>query len=158
MSLKRTVAHCQRPTSKWRGWMCSAERQVSVEKRHWPNQNTLSIQSHTIRTWILTCTVTNGKKPAHIPPQSSSRLTPIWPDLEAFCRKDEEGRYKQLYTTYYIYYNLRHWSRTLPELNFQLFWVKKLTWLYLSVQSHHFTFKVSLLQANLLCFNALYSS
>ncbi|KAL0190869.1 hypothetical protein M9458_013567 [Cirrhinus mrigala] len=36
-------------------------------------------------------------------PQSSSQLTPQWPDLEAFRRKDEEGRRKQA-----IHYNLRH--------------------------------------------------
>ncbi|KAL0150323.1 hypothetical protein M9458_054431, partial [Cirrhinus mrigala] len=44
-------------------------------------------------------------------PQSSSQLTPQWPDLEAFRRKDEEGRRKQA-----IHYNLRHRSRTLQGL------------------------------------------
>lgn len=44
-------------------------------------------------------------------PQSSSQLTPKWPDLEAFRRKDEEGMRKQA-----THYNLPHRSRTLQEL------------------------------------------
>ena len=60
------------------------------------------MQSHTIKTWILTCTVTNGKKPAHIPTSGHSK----WPDLKAFCRKVEEGRHKEA-----THYKLCHWSR-----------------------------------------------
>ena len=44
-------------------------------------------------------------------PQPSSKLDPNWPDLQAFRRKDEEGRRKQA-----AHYNFHHRSRTLPEL------------------------------------------
>ena len=44
-------------------------------------------------------------------PQFSSQLTPKWPDIKAFWRKEEEGRGKQA-----THYNLRHRSRTLQEL------------------------------------------
>lgn len=44
-------------------------------------------------------------------PQSPSKLDPMWPNLQAFRKKDEEERRKQA-----AHYNLHHRSRTLPEL------------------------------------------
>ena len=78
----------------------------TVPVENWTNQSAFSVQSHTIRTWILICAVTNGEKPAHIPPSIFKSA-----DIEAFQRKDEEGWRKQA-----THYNLHHRSRTLQEL------------------------------------------
>uniref|UniRef100_A0AAQ5XBH2 Integrase catalytic domain-containing protein n=1 Tax=Amphiprion ocellaris TaxID=80972 RepID=A0AAQ5XBH2_AMPOC len=44
-------------------------------------------------------------------PQSSAKLEPKWPDLQAFRKKDEEGRREQA-----KYYDRRHRTRPLPKL------------------------------------------
>lgn len=43
-------------------------------------------------------------------PQSTTKLGPMWPDLQAVRKKEEEGRRKQATN-----YNLRHRARPLPE-------------------------------------------
>lgn len=44
-------------------------------------------------------------------PQSTTKLDPKWPDLQAFRMKEEKGRHRQAKN-----YNLRHRSRPLPKL------------------------------------------
>lgn len=58
---------------------------------------------------MLTCTVTNGKKPAHIPTSVFESVHTKMAWLRGFL---QEGRCKQI-----SHYNLRHRSRTLQELN-----------------------------------------
>lgn len=93
-----------------------AERAVRTVKNLWKRDNDycralLAYRATPLEHGFSPAQLLMGRNLRTSLPQPTAKLEPKWPDLQAFRKRDEEGRCRQAAN-----YNLRHRSRPLPEL------------------------------------------
>lgn len=93
-----------------------AERAVRTIKDLWKKDNDfnralLVYRATPLEHGFLPAQLLMGRNLRTSLPQPTAKLDPKWPDLQAFRKKDEEGRREQA-----EHYNRRHRTRPLPKL------------------------------------------